>query len=361
MSGLETLTWTVARAGGLTAYALLSLSVVLGLALSVRWQAPRWPRLITNDLHRFLTLLSLVFVVVHGLAVWLDPFTSFNWNEVLVPLLSHYRPLWMALGIVAAYLGAAIWISTELRPYIGYTWWRRLHALTFAVYVLSTLHGIATGSDTRTPWALALYAGSAALIGLLLVYRLLTPIGRRARAYPNLAWLVMLVVAGGAVWTATGPAQPGWNAVANNGQGNGGRGPHTATAAAQSAGAGTLAAPFTAALQGTLTQGADGASGGVVVTIAATLSRGLQGSFQIVLHGMPADDGSVTVTSNQMSLLGPGGARYQGALQALQSDGEGWNVRALLRGQGTRSVLVQGAFQMMPGGQISGTLQGAPA
>src|SRR5919109_884573 len=103
MSTWETVIWTVARAGGVTAYVLLTLAVALGLALSLRWQAERWPRLIPNDLHRFLTLLSLAFVALHGLAVWLDPFTRFGWTEVLVPLMSHYRPLWMALGIVAAY------------------------------------------------------------------------------------------------------------------------------------------------------------------------------------------------------------------------------------------------------------------
>ena len=71
MSTWETVAWTVARAGGLTAYVLLTLAVALGLALSLRWQSPRWPRLITNDLHRFLTLLSLAFIAIHGLAGWL--------------------------------------------------------------------------------------------------------------------------------------------------------------------------------------------------------------------------------------------------------------------------------------------------
>ncbi len=62
-------TWDIARAGGLTAYALLALSVALGLALSLRWQRPQWPRLITNELHDFLTGLALIFMVVHG-AAW---------------------------------------------------------------------------------------------------------------------------------------------------------------------------------------------------------------------------------------------------------------------------------------------------
>lgn len=172
MSIWEVVTWDVARAGGLTAYALLTLAVVVGLALSLHWQTPRWPRLINSELHNFLTLLALVFTGVHVLAVWVDPFTNFGWSEIFVPLASHYRPLWMAFGIVALYLGLAIGLSTWLRPTIGYVWWRRLHVLTLVLYALVTVHGIATGSDTRTWWAVSIYVASIAAVGTLLFFRL---------------------------------------------------------------------------------------------------------------------------------------------------------------------------------------------
>ncbi|GAC1457779.1 MAG: hypothetical protein PVSMB4_17550 [Ktedonobacterales bacterium] len=167
----EVVTWDVARAGGLTAYALLTLAVVVGLALSLKWQSPRWPRLINSELHNFLTLLALLFTGVHVLAVWIDPFTHFGWSEVFVPLASHYRPLWMAFGIVGLYLGLAIGLSTWLRPTIGYVWWRRLHVLTLALYALVTVHGIATGSDTRTWWAVGIYVASIAAVGTVLLFR----------------------------------------------------------------------------------------------------------------------------------------------------------------------------------------------
>ncbi|HLJ67726.1 MAG TPA: hypothetical protein VKX16_10250 [Chloroflexota bacterium] len=49
------------------------------------------------------------------MAVWLDPFMAFGLNEIMVPCASHYRPLWRALGIVAAYLMAAIWLSERVQ------------------------------------------------------------------------------------------------------------------------------------------------------------------------------------------------------------------------------------------------------
>ncbi|MBE3568447.1 MAG: ferric reductase-like transmembrane domain-containing protein [Thermogemmatispora sp.] len=176
----QNVTWNVARAGGLTAYLLLTLAVCAGLALSAQLQSPaRWPRLVNNELHNFLTLLATIFVGLHVLAVWVDPFTHFGWNEVLIPLASHYRPIWVALGICALYLGIAIGISTLLRPHIGYRWWRRLHLLTLLLFALATLHGLGSGSDSQSWWALALYGGSLWAVGWLLWRRV--QVARRAR------------------------------------------------------------------------------------------------------------------------------------------------------------------------------------
>lgn len=180
----ETVTWDIARAGGFTAYVLLSLAVVVGLALSTQLQSPsRWPRLLNSELHNFLTLLSTIFLVIHVLAAWIDPFTKFGWNEIFIPLASHYRPVWMAFGIVGLYLGIAIGISTWLRSLIGYKWWRRLHVLTLGIYIIATIHGIGTGSDTLTSWALGIYLVSIALVGSLLCRRILAlKKGKRTKA-----------------------------------------------------------------------------------------------------------------------------------------------------------------------------------
>ena len=175
----QSITWDIARAGGFTAYILLILAVIVGLALSTQIQSPsRWPRLLNSELHNFLTLLSTIFLGVHILATWIDPFTRFSWSEILIPLTSHYRPEWMAFGIVALYLGIAIGISTWLRPLIGYKLWRQMHVLTLVVFALATIHGIGTGSDTQTQWALGIYLVSSVLVGSLLCRRLFLSKGK---------------------------------------------------------------------------------------------------------------------------------------------------------------------------------------
>jgi sulfoxide reductase heme-binding subunit YedZ len=157
--------WYFARASGFVTLLLLTASVGLGIVVSRRGRSPKWPLFVTDGLHRYLSLVFLVFLSVHVLTIWLDPFTHFSLSDVLVPLSSNYRPLSMGLGIAAAELGLAIWITAYLRRWIGYWAWRAIHFLTYVVFALALIHGIATGTDTGSAWSLALYLGSAGVVG----------------------------------------------------------------------------------------------------------------------------------------------------------------------------------------------------
>lgn len=369
MSPWEAVTWDVARAGGFTAYVLLGLSVALGLALTMHMQSWRWPRLINSELHNFVTLLSLVFTSIHVLAVWLDPFTRFGWSEVFIPFVSHYRPLWMALGIVALYLGLAIGLSTWLRPLIGYAWWRRLHVLTLVSYALVTVHGIATGSDTRTWWGGLIYAGSALTIAGLLIARLFKPAMRQGHAHPLWAGMTAGLVVAGAVWVLLGPAQPGWNATANNGNGSGARIPVAAAASSgsSSSSAAPFGAPFTAQVQGTLSQSGPDSSGTVAYDLAGTLSSGATGQLELRMSGQQdsafgSDDGGVTITATSVTLgTADSPALYQGQVTQLRTDDGRWRITATLSpgGAAGQTLIVQLRLSVS-GGTVQGTIQGTP-
>ncbi len=203
------ITWDVARTGGLIAFVLLTASVAIGLLLSLGWRSPTWTRFVTNEVHRFVTLLSLVFIGIHSLAVAIDPFVKLSPPEVLVPFLSSYRPIWVALGIIATYLMIAIYLSDRLRARVGYAWWRRFHVLAFVAYVMALVHGIATGSDTRAIWGMGLYITSVAVVGGLLFVRLFPGAPRPSK--PFAAALGMASVLGVAAFTFVGPLAPGWS------------------------------------------------------------------------------------------------------------------------------------------------------
>lgn len=215
----HTLLWETARAGGMVAYLFATASVCLGLLLSLKVRSRSWPRFVTDGLHRHVTLIGLIFTAIHTIGIWFDPFTAFAPAEVFVPFVSHYRPLWIALGIVAAYLLAALWASEWIRPHVGYAWWRRLHYTSFAVFVLATIHGIGAGSDTATWWGVAIYAGAVGLTVALLARRLWVAVApdRRVASLTLLGGATLAL----AVWTVILPLEPGWNAIANDGNGNG--------------------------------------------------------------------------------------------------------------------------------------------
>lgn len=166
-----TAVWYAARAGGLTAYLLLSASVCLGLLISGKARLKRWPRFALEDVHRFVGIVAGVFVAIHGFALLLDSFVPFSLSQVLVPGTSSYRPLAVGFGVVAAELLAALAISNHYRRRIPHGVWRRLHLLNFAVWALALVHGLTAGTDATTPWALALYVGSAWSVLTLFFYR----------------------------------------------------------------------------------------------------------------------------------------------------------------------------------------------
>jgi Ferric reductase like transmembrane component len=313
-------TWDAARAGGFAAYVLLTLAVAVGLVLRNRWQSARWPRLVTNEVHGYLSLLALVFIVVHVAAVLVDPFTRFGLAEVLVPLTSHYRPLWMGLGTVALYLLLAVWISSKLRTRIGYRAWRGIHVLAYGVYGAATVHGVGTGTDTRTVWATALYAASLMLVAALTGLRLLTPPGRTDRQRPALAGAGALALVVFAGWAVIGPLAPHWGARAG---GNSGKRSGSARIAASRTSAnnqsapGVVSLPFRARFSGSLEQQPVDTAGRITIRIHGALRGQTHDHLEIVLRGVPLEDGGVALEQSRVR-MGAQTALYTGQIVALR-------------------------------------------
>ncbi len=318
MTTWSQVTWEAARAGGFVSYALLSGAVAIGLVLGARRQSPRWPRVVTNELHGYLSLLALVFVALHVLAVAVDPFTHFGLAEVLVPLASHYRPIWMGLGVVSLYLLLAVWASTKLRQRIGYGAWRRIHLLAFAIYAAATVHGLGTGSDTRTLWGIGIYLASVGTVGSLLVLRLLRPAGGARTTRPGLAALTGAATLLVAIWAAAGPLAAHWGARA------GGARPTRVAAPVATPRPGVAHAvasrvdpPFAARFRGLVSVSSVNDAGRLTVRIDGALSGPTRDHLEILLHGVPLEDGGVAMERSRV-LMGAQTALYQGEVTRLE-------------------------------------------
>jgi len=177
--------WLVARAAGLSALAVLSGSVWLGLAMSVRLFAPRRQKSLMAW-HQTLMWCGLGLVVLHAAALLLDPVMRFSLPVVLVPGLAPWRPVAVAAGVVAAWLMLTLATSFHVRRRLTQRRWRLLHYLGFAAFACGLGHGLTAGTDLRGTTGLIVAGGLAAPAVWLVYARLLVPktVPRRAPRAP---------------------------------------------------------------------------------------------------------------------------------------------------------------------------------
>jgi methionine sulfoxide reductase heme-binding subunit len=138
--------WLLARAAGLVAFGVLTLSVWLGLSMSTRIVAPRF-RARLLGWHRTLAWTGLSLVGLHAGALLADPVMHFGPASVLVPFAASWRPAAVAAGVVAGWLTLVLAASFRLRRLIGQRGWRRLHYASFLAFVLALCHALASGTD----------------------------------------------------------------------------------------------------------------------------------------------------------------------------------------------------------------------
>jgi sulfoxide reductase heme-binding subunit YedZ len=167
--------WILARTSGTTAYVLVTLVVLAGLAVKSRPRTARVRAADVVDTHRFLTSLALGAVALHGAALLLDSTVRIKAAALVVPGLAPYRPLSTGAGVVAAELALLVVLSFPLRRRIGMRAWRRLHWATYLVFVLATAHGLFAGTDSARPWAVDLYAGAVGAVSAAAAWRAVAP------------------------------------------------------------------------------------------------------------------------------------------------------------------------------------------
>jgi DMSO/TMAO reductase YedYZ heme-binding membrane subunit len=76
----------------------------------------------------------------------------------------------VAFGIVALYLLAAVEVTSLARERIPTALWRRVHFLSFPLYLLTTVHLLSAGTDRHNPALLLTVAAvTAAVVALVAV------------------------------------------------------------------------------------------------------------------------------------------------------------------------------------------------
>ncbi|WP_322495872.1 hypothetical protein [Chloroflexus sp.] len=164
--------WYLSRSSAVAAYVLLWLSMVFGLLMTNR-MARLWPGGPgAFDLHQHTSLLGLAFAIFHALILLGDRYVNATLAQVLLPFgYSGYEPLWVGLGQLSLYGMAVVGLSFYAKQLIGRAMWRVIHFISFAIWLLSLVHALFSGSDTALLSGLYWVSGGSVLF--LTIYRIL--------------------------------------------------------------------------------------------------------------------------------------------------------------------------------------------
>ncbi len=140
--------WMLARGSGVAAYLLLAGATIWGLLLASKVLDRSASARDLTWVHESLSLAAVAATVVHMVSLWLEEFIDFDLRHLLIPGASSFRPVPVALGVVAFWALAVITPSFYLRNRIGQRAWRTLHFATFGCFLAAAIHGITAGTDT---------------------------------------------------------------------------------------------------------------------------------------------------------------------------------------------------------------------
>lgn len=137
---------------GLAAIALLTLNILLGMVLAIKYNPVReWPhrRVNTVKIHNLIGYAALAVSLVHPALLLLPSRVPFSLLDVLVPVDAPKQPLVNTLGAAALYLLAFVVVTSYFRREIGRRWWKRMHLATYALFPFYALHSILTDPTLR--------------------------------------------------------------------------------------------------------------------------------------------------------------------------------------------------------------------
>ncbi len=164
--------WYMARSAGIVAYLLLWGSVASGIMIGNKLLNGLVKPAAVFETHKALSILAMIVGMFHGFIMLGDTYMNFSLLDILIPFHSPYQPFWVGLGVLGFYLSVILVASFYIKKRIGQRAWRLLHYSSFAMWIMTSLHGIAAGTDTASVLMKMLYAVAIVSIGYLLTYRI---------------------------------------------------------------------------------------------------------------------------------------------------------------------------------------------
>jgi sulfoxide reductase heme-binding subunit YedZ len=169
-----TLPWYISRATGVVALLLLTAVMVLGILINRQGRLPGLPRFAVTSLHRNLSLMAVVFIVIHVVTAVLDGFVSIPLISSVVPFTSGYEGFWLGLGAISLDLMLALIVTSLVRGRLSRRVWKAVHWLAYASWPIAFAHSIGSSSDLQGGLMLALAVVCAVALAAALAWRLVS-------------------------------------------------------------------------------------------------------------------------------------------------------------------------------------------
>lgn len=156
--------WAFGRVSGFVSMALFTLTVLLGIVTRSGRPLPGIPRVSVTLIHRNISLLATVFLVLHVGSLMLDSFAKLTLTDVVVPFLGAYKPFWQGLGTVAFDLVLALVATGLLRHRLGQRSFRVVHWFSYVMWPIALAHAVGNGTNGTSKWFLLFAAASVVVV-----------------------------------------------------------------------------------------------------------------------------------------------------------------------------------------------------
>ena len=137
---------------GLIALCLLTLNILLGLLLSVKYQPKKHSPYLhfnTFKIHNWTGYTALCVAGLHPILLLFSSTAGFGIRDILFPVWSPTQPLENTLGAAAFYLLAVVVITSYFRVKLGRKLWKSLHYLAYITAALFFVHGLLTDPNLK--------------------------------------------------------------------------------------------------------------------------------------------------------------------------------------------------------------------
>lgn len=137
---------------GLLALGLLTVNILLGLLISVRYSTLRsWPHRQINlfAIHNWTGYIALCIAALHPVVLLFSKTARFGWTDLIWPLHSPSQPLINYLGAAAFYCLSVVVVTSYFRVELGRKVWKNLHYTAYAAAALFFTHGILTDPELK--------------------------------------------------------------------------------------------------------------------------------------------------------------------------------------------------------------------